>query len=92
MRCLTTLLMFGLGSASSIAFDGPYLGNGIKVGEASQTSAVVWVRLTNAPEANFGLLKIFTEGLPSNAKSKLPMPPACPGKTSVGMGLSLIHI
>ncbi len=74
MRCLTTLLMFGLGSASSIAFDGPYLGNGIKVGEASQTSAVVWVRLTNAPEANFGLLKIFTEGLPSNAKSKLPMP------------------
>ena len=52
----------------------PYFGNGAKVGEVDQTSAIVWTRLTRQPQANFGLLPIFTEGLPSNARSIIEMP------------------
>ena len=64
--------------------DGPFFANGIKVGEATQTSAIVWVRLTKEEQAEFGRLKIFTEGLPSNARLKIPMPtnvaPGMPGE------------
>jgi alkaline phosphatase D len=39
---------------------GPYLGNGVKVGEVDQSSAVVWVRLTARPSADFDRLPILT--------------------------------
>jgi hypothetical protein len=42
---------------------GPYLGNGIKVSEVDQTSAVVWIRLTAEPTADFSRLPILTLGL-----------------------------
>lgn len=53
---------------------GPYLGNGIKIGEVDQTSARVWVRLTKNKSAFFSKLPILTEGLLGNKKSDLPMP------------------
>ena len=31
-----------------------YQGNGIKIGEVTQTSAIVWTRLTSAPDLNLG--------------------------------------
>jgi len=39
------------------AADGPYLGNGIKSGEATPTSIIVWTRLTTKPD-------ISNEGVP----------------------------
>lgn len=49
------LSIFIVGFISLFAFKpneptGPYLATGIKVGEVSQTSAIVWVRLTKNPE------------------------------------------
>ena len=56
------------------AADGPYFASGIKVGEVDQTSAIVWVRLTKNPVANFDRLPIFTEGLPGRTKDTGIMP------------------
>lgn len=42
---------------------GPYFGNGVKVGEVDQDSAVLWVRLTAEPTADFARLPILTKGL-----------------------------
>jgi len=53
---------------------GPYLGNGVKVGEVDQDSAVVWVRLTAEPTADFDRLPIFTEGLAKGEPDKGAMP------------------
>lgn len=71
------------GAATAAQNTGPFLGNGFKVGEATADSAIVWVRLTKTKTADFGALRIFTEGLPSNERSRLPMPadvlPGAPG-------------
>lgn len=48
MRLLTLLLFFCCSSLA--AQDGPHLANGIKVGEVTPNSAIVWVRLTAAKE------------------------------------------
>jgi len=53
---------------------GPYFGNGVKVGEVDQNSAVLWVRLTAEPSADFSALPIFTEGLPRNQRDEGRMP------------------
>ncbi len=42
-----------------------YMGNGIKIGEASATSAIVWARLTAAPERN-------RKGISWNKSSVIP--------------------
>ena len=42
-------------SARALA-DGPYLANGVKVGEVSQDSAVVWARLTAEPKRREGIV------------------------------------
>ena len=53
---------------------GPYLGNGVKVGEVDQDSAVVWVRLTAQARADFERLPIFTEGLKKGERDSGRMP------------------
>ena len=60
--------------AAAFPQEGPWFANGIKVGEATQTTAIVWVRLTARPDADFSLLPILAEGLPSNGKSDVAMP------------------
>lgn len=60
---------------------GLYFGNGIKVGEVDQESAVVWVRLTAEPTANFSAMPIFTEGLKKGERDQGEMPTdVLPGK------------
>lgn len=54
--------------------DGPYLGNGIKVGEVDQDSAIIWARLTAAPAPDFDRMPILTEGLPGGTPDKGRMP------------------
>ncbi len=90
MRLHTVLVMLSqllLLCGSGMAGDGPWFASGIKVGEATQTSAIVWVRLTQQPEAAFDRLPILTEGLPSNERSSLRMPtdvvPGSPGRVRV---------
>ena len=55
---------------------GPYFASGIKVGEATQDSAIIWVRLTQREQADFAALDIFTQGLPSGASTGVMMPTA----------------
>lgn len=71
---MSNILLTALCLLPTTTADGPYFASGIKVGEATQDSAIVWVRLTAEPEARFGKLKILTEGLPTNERSKLAMP------------------
>lgn len=52
----------------------PYLANGAKVGEVDARSAILWVRLTAEPKADFGRLPIFTEGLKKGERDKGAMP------------------
>jgi alkaline phosphatase D len=54
-KLLIHVLCFGIGllfliSCKSDTSEGPYLATGIKIGEVSQTTAIVWVRLTEDPE------------------------------------------
>jgi len=49
------LLLYGLGlsilfSCQSGNSDGPWMATGIKIGEVSQTEAIIWARLTENPE------------------------------------------
>ena len=75
--------LFVLASSTSLqADDGPYLANGIKIGEVDQHSAIVWVRLTR--DATYNL---SGEAWSSKAES-VPV-----GKSIGDMEyLSLIHI
>ncbi|MGI9518585.1 MAG: alkaline phosphatase D family protein [Pirellulaceae bacterium] len=66
--CVFCLLLF------STVSDGPFFASGIKVGEATQTTAIVWVRLTKNEAADFSQLPIFTEGLPVGEQSSIEMP------------------
>lgn len=54
--------------------EGPFFGNGIKIGETSSESAIIWVRLTKNKQADFSRLKIFSEGLPKGKRDKTAMP------------------
>jgi alkaline phosphatase D len=47
---LLTLLMAIVTSCSTTSTKGPYLATGIKIGEVSQTDAIIWVRLTKNAE------------------------------------------
>jgi alkaline phosphatase D len=47
---LVIILMLILYACSQVTMEGPYLATGIKIGEVSQTEALVWVRLTENPE------------------------------------------
>lgn len=68
-KIIPTLLFANLCSAA-----GPFLGNGVKVGEVDQDSALVWVRLTAEPTADFNRMPIFTEGLAKGEPDKGRMP------------------
>ncbi len=54
LRFATTLFLLGL--FSQLAAAQPHFASGIKIGEVDQSSAIVWVRLTQESEANFELL------------------------------------
>ena len=47
---LVTIWIFILYAGCSTSMEGPYLATGIKIGEVSQTEAIVWVRLTENPQ------------------------------------------
>ena len=49
IRCVLGLSI--LGNVAS-AGHSPYLANGVKIGEVTPTSAIVWTRLTRKPERN----------------------------------------
>lgn len=53
---------------------GPYLANGVRVGEVDQDSAIMWIRTTAAPKADFDMLPIFTQGLGDGEKDEGEMP------------------
>lgn len=66
---------------------GPFLGNGVKIGEADQTHVILWARLTKNRNADFSRLPILKQGLPPRAKSSDEMPtevhPGHPGEVQV---------
>ena len=70
---LFLLAVLGL-SPATVSAAPPYLANGSKTGEVDARSAIVWVRLTATPKADFGLLPIFTQGLEKNAPDQGAMP------------------
>jgi alkaline phosphatase D len=50
-RPLMVIILMGIFNACShTSTEGPYLATGIKIGEVSQTEAIVWVRLTESPQ------------------------------------------
>ncbi len=50
-RPLMGIILMGIFNACShTSTEGPYLATGIKIGEVSQTEAIVWVRLTERPQ------------------------------------------
>jgi alkaline phosphatase D len=59
-----------LAASAATAFAAVYQGNGIKVGEVTAESAVIWTRLTTAPEANWSGIQFIPpsiDGAPSEA-------------------------
>lgn len=79
------VLFFGLAAKSLGAqSEGPFFASGIKVGEATSDSVIVWVRLTKEKQARFDALDILTEGLPSKASSSATMPEdVVPGSSGI---------
>ena len=63
-----------LAQGVAAAETGPHFASGIKVGEVRQDSAIVWVRTTKHPLADFSRLAIFTEGLKGGVKDAGQMP------------------
>ena len=51
-----------------------HFASGIKIGEVTQDSAIVWARLTQDESADFDQLKIFSKNLRASIKSKERMP------------------
>lgn len=87
-RTFRLLPLWLVAACSSVGLaQGPYLGNGVKVGEVDQSSAIVWTRLTREKNARFDRLPIFTEGLQPNEASRIMMPtdvhPGAAGKVRV---------
>ena len=84
-KSLLGLLLFFCGSEYAMAQEkGPYFASGIKIGEVTENSAIVWVRLTEKQSADFDRLPILTEGLETGKRSRLEMPddivPGAPGR------------
>jgi len=77
----------GVWGAAVAQTGGPFLANGVRVGEVDQDSAIVWVRTTAAPQADFDLLPIFTKGLGDGVKDEGRMPrdvlPGMPGEVQI---------
>jgi alkaline phosphatase D len=46
------MCLFFMGAACGTVTENVYMGNGIKIGEVSQNSAIIWTRLTKTPEPN----------------------------------------
>ncbi|MFM9079620.1 MAG: hypothetical protein ACKOTE_05690, partial [Opitutaceae bacterium] len=62
-RVLSALLCSFISTALSAAV---YQGNGIKIGEVTADSAVIWTRLTAAPEANWAGASFLEPSLDGN--------------------------
>jgi alkaline phosphatase D len=73
---MTSLLpFFACLLLNATAHEGPWFASGIKIGEATQSTAIVWVRLTAKPAADFSRLPMLTSGLPEKQTSQARMPP-----------------
>lgn len=72
--------------------NGPFLANGLKVGEVDQNSALVWVRLTEEPVARFDPMPILTQGLKEGEPDEGLIPedlvPGSPGRARVSYWLA----
>lgn len=70
--------------------ESPHFASGIKVGEVTQSSAIVWVRTTKDTTADFGQLEVFTRGLESHEHPAISMPadvvPGVQGRVRVVYG------
>ncbi|MEY4089380.1 MAG: hypothetical protein RJB55_1651 [Verrucomicrobiota bacterium] len=62
-RCLSVLPYLVISTALSA---GVFQGNGIKIGEVTADSAVIWTRLTSSPEANWSGLSFLEPTLDGN--------------------------
>ena len=74
---MLNLLVLGLLYALPIAApqdQGPYFASGIKAGDVDQSSAVVWVRLSQKPTADFSKLPILSQGLTGKQQDVGVMP------------------
>jgi alkaline phosphatase D len=56
--CIITILAF-IGIMGCTEMPQPYLANGVKIGEVTQTSVIIWIRLTQVPERKI-------DGIPFN--------------------------
>lgn len=67
MPFLNRLLILVTGPASAVvAMAAVHQGNGIKIGEVTHNSAVIWTRLTTAPEANWNGLPFLEPSVDGN--------------------------
>ena len=57
MKCYPVLFALSLFTLAAISHGQPYLGNGIKIGETTADSTIIWLRLTEQAEPNWNGLK-----------------------------------
>jgi len=76
MVLLLVVLAFTLTVDQSVVAQqsSPHFASGIKIGEVTDDSAIVWVRTTKIETPGFDRLKIFTSGLQLSDKDDLSMP------------------
>jgi len=55
-------------SANIAQADGPYFSEGIKIGEVTPTSAIVWTRLTTVAQGGIGELEDAAPGMPGDVR------------------------
>jgi alkaline phosphatase D len=65
LSCRLFFLSLGLGPAALFAAS-IYQGNGIKIGEVTANSAVIWTRLTTAPDANWNGIPFLPPSIDGN--------------------------
>ena len=86
---LVTVLATGLAQAEDTSKI--HFASGVKIGEVDQTSAILWVRLSEEPEPRFGQMPVMTEGATQGSKGTI-MPtdtvPGAEGDVRVRYGLA----
>ena len=76
LNVLAILILVFVFSSETFAQEdqAPYFASGIKIGEVTSDSAIVWARSTLRETPDFERLEMFTEGLKQNENAKIAMP------------------
>jgi alkaline phosphatase D len=78
--------LIALAGFPTLAYPQPYFGNGVKVGEVTDSSAILWVRLTARSAPDFARMPVFTQGVTEQIR-KDAMPedvlPGCSGEVEI---------